>query len=173
MILGKPRMVALSPAKKDENTISEKEPIVFPTKKLIVGSDDRKVSSIWVSESLHKAFIDACSLSGRKSCDVIEPFERAYVEFVKKVVFDGKFVPCPFSPLVVNLKLTVLEKYEKRGAKEGHKPKLSKPSFEPRLCHVCMEEIEGVDPSLIIVQISRDSRNYGSKVWFHKSCYFK
>ncbi len=66
---------------------------------------------MWLSESVHSAFIDACKLSGRKTCDVIEPFERAYVEIVKKSVLEDKIEPCPFHNVNVNLVLNLTTKY--------------------------------------------------------------
>ena len=93
----------------------DKDTRKFPTSFLIGVNKDRKTTSIWVSESIHRAFVEACELSGRRSCDVLEPFERAYVEVVRKAIIENEILSCPFQPLVVNLTLNITEKYAKRG----------------------------------------------------------
>ena len=100
----------------------KKEPILFPSKKLIGFPKAERVStSMWLNPIVHKAFIDACSLVGRKSCDVIEPFERAFIECAKKIIFEEKIEPCLLKPIVFNLTLNITEKYDTRGPKPKEK----------------------------------------------------
>lgn len=80
---------------------------------------DRYKTSIWISRKVHNQFIEACELAGRKSCDVLEPLEKAFVWMVRRSKIKDER-PCPFAPLNITIETMKLESlYEKRGPKSG------------------------------------------------------
>jgi hypothetical protein len=95
---------------------------LFPTENILKIDTDRYKTNIWVSRSVFQGFKEACHISGRKSCDVIEPFMRAYTESVKKSILEPEIELCPLKPVIINLSLHITEKYDKRGPKP--KPKV-------------------------------------------------
>lgn len=74
----------------------------------------RKNTSMWLEPKIHKSFIEACRLTGRKSCDIVEAFENAYVSCVKKEMLNQN--PCLVKPIIINLTLNLKERYD-RGRK--------------------------------------------------------
>jgi len=92
---------------------------LIPSENLAVFESDRFTAHFWVSRKVADAFQDACHLSGRKTCDVIEPFMEAYVKIVKNKVL-SKVDMCPFKAVEIHIgTLQILQKYAKRGRKEN------------------------------------------------------
>lgn len=88
---------------------------LIPTENLI-GSKNRMVTSIWIDSKTHKNFIDACSIAGRKTCSVIESFEKAFTKCIKNHI-ENKDV-CSVKPIIFDhLVINIQEKYAKRGPK--------------------------------------------------------
>lgn len=79
---------------------------------------ERFKTSVWIDAKTHKAFIEACDLIGRKTCNVLESFEKGFVKCVKKSVVLENLDVCSVKPVVFNnMILNISEKYAKRGPK--------------------------------------------------------
>lgn len=95
---------------------------LIPTENLIGKRVDgfiekRAVTSIWVDAKTHKNFIEACAIAGRKTCSVIESFERAFTKCVKNHIEKSDI--CSVKPIVFDhLTINISEKYDKRGPKD-------------------------------------------------------
>lgn len=75
-------------------------------------------TSFWVGKEIVEDFKDACLLSGRKTCDVIEPLMKAYVKLVKNKALD-KVEACPWKAVEIHIDtLKISQKYEKRVKKD-------------------------------------------------------
>ena len=142
---GNPRKVENPPLSTsiciDEKALSQNSKVI-PTENIPNFESDRSKTSIFVSKNTFSAFSDACHLSGRKTCDVIEPMMEAYVKIVKNKVL-GKVEMCPFKAVEVNIgTLQIMQKYETRGRKPDSGkflvkcPKANK-FVEKDYCHTC------------------------------------
>lgn len=80
----------------------------------------RVSTSMWLSKDVHKGYVAACRLVGRKSCDVTEVWERAFIKCVGGVIKQAN--PCPVQPIVVNLELHMKELHS-----SGGRPKIDRP----------------------------------------------
>jgi len=104
---------------------------LIPTENLIGKTSNgfiekRAVTSIWVDAKTHKNFIDACAIAGRKTCSVIESFEKGFVKCVKNSI--ENIDACSVKPIVFNnMVLNISEKYAKRGRKEMAEDKSGDP----------------------------------------------
>jgi len=113
------------PVFKKGNTLSEgalaKNGALIPSENIAVFESDRYSAHYWVSRKVAGDFQDACRISGRKSCDVIEPMMEAYTKIVKNKVLK-KVEICPFKTVEVHIgTLKIEQKYAKRGRKENRR----------------------------------------------------
>lgn len=77
----------------------------------------RYSTHFWVGREVAQDFKDACQISGRRTCDVVEPLMEAYTELVKNKALK-KVDVCPFKAIDIHIDtLKIMQKYEPRGPK--------------------------------------------------------
>lgn len=105
---------------------------VFPS--CFSSVSDRFNAHYWVSRKIAADFKDACHISGRKTCDIIEPMMEAFVDIVKKGVLEG-VTSCPFKALEIKIgTLRIDQKYAKRGPKKNNDSFCPYPGYQYGMC---------------------------------------
>lgn len=112
---------------------------VFPTENIlkthskdVIG--DRYKTNVWVSRAIFSDFKDACHISGRKTCDILEPMMKAFVDIVRKGVLEG-VTSCPFKALEIKIgTLRIDQKYAKRGPKKNNDSFCPYPGYQFGMC---------------------------------------
>ena len=102
----------------ESDTTNQNKDDLIPTKNLIVSDSDRRITSMWLSRSIHSRFVSNVHGIGRKSCDLIEPFEASINEAIESAKAVSPNIVFPLAQISFNLTLNVTEKYSKRGPKE-------------------------------------------------------
>ena len=116
-----------------EKDVIEKKHDLIHTENIPTFESDRQKTSIFVSKNTFASFSDACHISGRKTCDVIEPMMEAYIKIVKNKVLE-EIKMCPFKAVEVNIgTLQIMQKYETRGPK----PQTEEERFESSFLVFC------------------------------------
>mgnify|MGYP001488049455 CR=1 FL=1 len=85
-----------------------------------VKAPKRESTSYWLDPQVSLSFKDACHLAQRKTCDVLEPLMRAFIEVINKTLNDPSILNCPFTISDINVHIETIKLetlYETRGRK--------------------------------------------------------